>query len=873
VTQEVEVQTKYLDYLFMPRGARLEEYKIRATGHDQTTENGLILEGFGVGNPYIPGRRLNEKMVVLTQFADRPTLQYEYDCQGPNIDGLHVVRTMEPLPDESSMIVRWRLENRGKQDLWVSPWVRSETVPGGRVDAADRVDAPTLSGVRRIERSGYHPASRNWIAATDTALKESVYGVYHVDHLHSFLGLLEGTDGYALQAAFVPRLFKPGDSWETIYRLNTVRGLSRIDFASEELAAQIDYTPGKLVVRIAAVKTMPTAQLDARVATSTGRTWTLPAQQFTASPEKVVLCTYDWTAPTDGPYEFLARVTSNGQTLDLNKNMAPPHGGIDTQFVVGQPKEEVFFEAWSNAPYAIERGTRTLKRALAAQSDAAVWFESSLEKIFRKDVPAPTGALQPRAKIGLARNERESFQVVVRPPEGKRLRNVRVRVGDLVGPGGAKIPAENVSVYNVRYYPVRVPSHFEGPTGDWPDALTPFAPFDVNPGETAPTWLTVYAPPGIPAGVYRGPLTVESPELGRLELGIDATVYDFDLPDTPALKTDFGFWQESAIRWARHLGYKGSEGALVAAYMQNALEHRVTLREPARFPAESPNYAQSLREFEERLKELQARGATTFAVPESLAGVPEQLQQANAFVVRNKLQGRAFCPIADEPERPAWPRLSERMQEWQRLAPDIPMMVTTSGLEPYLPELGKIWGVHIQMLDTLNNEPILARIKEGGEVWTFVNRFPARPYANLFIDFPAIDHRILFWQAWALGVRGFHYWAMNFVEEGQNPYVSQLDITPTNGDGFLVYPGATGPVNSIRWENIRDGIEDYDYLVLLKVRGLEASGNRALTEKARKAYDLGAVVPNLVGYTRDPQVLISKRTEIAQAIAELSKGR
>jgi hypothetical protein len=36
-------------------------------------------------------------------------------------------------------------------------------------------------------------------------------------------------------------------------------------------------------------------------------------------------------------------------------------------------------------------------------------------------------------------------------------------------------------------------------------------------------------------------------------------------------------------------------------------------------------------------------------------------------------------------------------------------------------------------------------------------------------------------------------------------------------DGTLIYPGTTNaPVGSIRYEIIRDGIEDYDYLVLLR---------------------------------------------------------
>jgi hypothetical protein len=32
----------------------------------------------------------------------------------------------------------------------------------------------------------------------------------------------------------------------------------------------------------------------------------------------------------------------------------------------------------------------------------------------------------------------------------------------------------------------------------------------------------------------------------------------------------------------------------------------------------------------------------------------------------------------------------------------------------------------------------------------------------------------------------------------------------TNGDGMLFYPGPDGPFSSVRFENIRDGIEDWE---------------------------------------------------------------
>ena len=101
-----------------------------------------------------------------------------------------------------------------------------------------------------------------------------------------------------------------------------------------------------------------------------------------------------------------------------------------------------------------------------------------------------------------------------------------------------------------------------------------------------------------------------------------------------------------------------------------------------------------------------------------------------------------------------------------------------------------------------------------------------------------------------------------------------VDVTPVNGDGFLVYPGPEGPVNSIRWEVIRDGIEDYDYLVLFMNRFRKrnaADGAEALMDRAAQTLDLRELVPDLVRFPRDPSVLTKKRDDIARMIVELGK--
>ena len=577
VTEDVEVPARHYVFRVAPgEGAGVELFRLNTSKMNQSAHDGLLLEGFGIGNFYVPNRRLNESLEVLDAIKDRPVLQYTYECDGPNIRGLHVTRTMEPLLDQASVRVRLRIENKGDEDQWVAPWVRNELAPGGTFDANDRIDVPSLDGIVNAARSAYYPAARNWVAVTDSVTKETVYAVFNVDDTHSFLALHDDAETYCgFQTAFVPRLMKKAGAWETVYRLNAVRGLTHVNFAADELAAQIDYDNGKLDVLIAPARPMPGVTINASVMAGNGRVWRMPALDCNLEPGAVVRCSYDWESPGDGAYDFLAKVTQNGKDIKLGADTGSPHGGIDAQFVTGEPAH-VKFAAWTDAPYALDRGKRPLRRSLAADGPAKVWLESSLEKVFPEDDPEPAGQQTSIARVALAKNESESFQIVFRPKE-EALEALTLRVSNLTDvKSGATIDASNIALQRVMYYPVRIPTHFEGPTGEWPDPLPPYDPFDAPAGRCSPIWVTVHAPANTPAGFYEGTIEARSMDAEPVVITLRAEVWDFALPKTSALKTDFGFWPENAESMSKRFGYTGSAIELNTAYLDNALQHRIT---------------------------------------------------------------------------------------------------------------------------------------------------------------------------------------------------------------------------------------------------------------------------------------------------------
>jgi hypothetical protein len=92
----------------------------------------------------------------------------------------------------------------------------------------------------------------------------------------------------------------------------------------------------------------------------------------------------------------------------------------------------------------------------------------------------------------------------------------------------------------------------------------------------------------------------------------------------------------------------------------------------------------------------------------------------------------------------------------------------------------------------------------------------------------------------------------------------------------MVYPGQDGPIDSIRWEISRDGMEDFEYLALLQ--RLVASASRAGAPQSRLAPARAAlaaaerVAASATSYTDRPEVIEQVRAEVADRIEELGAG-
>jgi hypothetical protein len=195
----------------------------------------------------------------------------------------------------------------------------------------------------------------------------------------------------------------------------------------------------------------------------------------------------------------------------------------------------------------------------------------------------------------------------------------------------------------------------------------------------------------------------------------------------------------------------------------------------------------------------------------------------------------------------------------------------------------------------------------GERFWWYVCCGPKAPFCTLFIDHPATELRVWLWQTWQRNIVGNLVWESNYwtssaayPDKAQNPYQDPMGYvsgysTPRgtkaywgNGDGRFIYPpeaaaepGMSGgrpvlepPVSSIRWEMLREGIEDYETLYLL--RELIAKKRDSLSAEELKQLESllevpAAITKDMTTFTTDPTAIYVRRKAIAEAIEHLSR--
>lgn len=145
------------------------------------------------------------------------------------------------------------------------------------------------------------------------------------------------------------------------------------------------------------------------------------------------------------------------------------------------------------------------------------------------------------------------------------------------------------------------------------------------------------------------------------------------------------------------------------------------------------------------------------------------------------------------------------------VAPEFANRIQVAGsidVEPYADDLSVLHR-HLP-LDT----DVIAERRAAGKTTTFYVCV-SPPHPNTFTVSPLVESRLLPWIAAAENLDGFLRWAYNSWPE--NPFENPV-YKFTQGDEYLIYPGDDNPLSSVRWEQLREGIQEYELVTRLRER-------------------------------------------------------
>ncbi|MBL9127031.1 MAG: DUF4091 domain-containing protein [Verrucomicrobiales bacterium] len=577
---------------------------------------------------------------------------------------------------------------------------------------------------------------------------------------------------------------------------------------------------------------------------------------------------------------------------------------------------------------------------LSGPAGLTLWWCEGAVKVGRR-TPSPTGpdrvagSGSHAVRVALARGEYEPAQVVLRSVRASRLREAEPT--GLRDPAG-KASTLELDVREVAYVHVTRPTDGSSRRGWYPDPLPPLRlPLELPENENQPLWLTVRAPAGTAPGINRVDLRLRTDD-GEARVPLAFEVYDFDLPKETHLRSAFGLGMSEIVRYHR-LTNRADQVAVFEKYLANFAEHRISPYSfydhapiEVSFPGEGANrrakvdfeaFDRAATRWLDEAKfgtfqlPLKGMGGGTYHArhPGRLAGhdegTPEHarlfrdyLGQVQRHLEERGWLDRAFTYWFDEPDPKDYAFVVEGMKRLKEAGPGIRRMLTEQP-EPELRGHVDIW---CGLTPEWTPERVRERRAAGEEVWWYICTAPKEPYVTEFIDHPGTELRLWPWQSWQYGVTGILVWAtiywtspLAYPEPAlQDPWRDPMSWVSGygfpvghrapwgNGDGRFLYPprrnpndspeaNHDAPIDSLRWENLRDGIEDYEYLMLLRreLERLEKSGSVPRSPEDPRSL---LIVPpelsrDLVRFTTDPRPLLEHRARVARAIVALRTPR
>jgi len=459
-----------------------------------------------------------------------------------------------------------------------------------------------------------------------------------------------------------------------------------------------------------------------------------------------------------------------------------------------------------------------------------MWFDHVSKKTKQADTKS-TGMYY--YHMYMAKNEIEGCQFLVSPSANAMI---DAKVTDFVNADGDVLECELFyeHYFVLKDYKTRMP-----------DALPPMTePIEVKAGTSQGFYFKTKTTPETKAGDYTATVTVlvDGKEVNRGTVTL--TVWDFTLSEDTGFDTAIDISQYGI--YSSHNLPEGDGGELYRIYYDFMLENRVA------------SYTLPYDILDERVDEyLDNPRVTAFMIggdyngnntdPEKIKAIYEKLSKNPEWF------DKGFFYYVDEPTemgklnqlKAAGEKLEALYPGYQMISPFFFNINIGDGRDQFefMSDYLRIWctkvnawtdpytdvpgAVHMmdqyQVAKYGDYASRVAKEVEGGDKnWVYYCWEPVEPYTMFDASHDTIEERVAMWQAMDNDVTGLLYFT---ATEWTGQMWRSLDKLNAGGqivygDGILIYPGykygVHGPISSMRFESLRDGIEDYMYLDMAK---------------------------------------------------------
>ena len=519
-------------------------------------------------------------------------------------------------------------------------------------------------------------------------------------------------------------------------------------------------------------------------------------------------------------------------------------------------------------------------------AELLLWTENSMERLYPSALPRRSDRLR-HAELMLAQDEYEAFQLLALAD--RPVSNATLSFGEFTAADGAVLPAGAWEWFEVGYFfatdQLRYPGLPES-IPDWtPDALLPVEASNIPADFAQSFWISCHLPEGVQPGVYRGTVTLAADGMAPQNIDVAVEALPFALPKRGSLPTSFTnhtrYWDSDHLRQL----YDEKDFPTIYRHSdQFTMAHRVS---PVSFWDEHLiDYDFDVAPYQDRLEAICLRDLNAPYI--GYVWQPEKMKmptEAELAEYRRKLQADVgplvermkqdglleYCYFIgfDEVALSKLPMVRAYFQIAKELFPEIPIISTLriprtdeAMKDIFLDDLV----VFLPRYDLAEAEALRS---QGHQVWAYVMASMADQYPQFNTHNPLIDSRILPWMAYQQRLDGLLYWGVNlwwphkgepFVDPAAGQFVNWSmynNYSPwIHGDGRLSYPGPDGPIDSLRFYNFRDGLEDYEYLKLYE----KAFGQAAAGELCRE------VVTGIEEYTKNPWQIYAVRRKLVETL-------